>query len=93
LASQYDIPGDGDAYYGNPLPPEESLDEDEFGEDIADGYSPQSDPGAYPHGASRPTRSPGMKAWNVAWRVNSASLPTSPKGNRRFDRNRRRTNR
>jgi hypothetical protein len=52
LASQYDLPGDGDADYGNPLPPEESLDEDEFGEDIADGYSP----------AERPW---GVSAWGV----------------------------
>jgi hypothetical protein len=38
--SEYDLPDSGDVDYGNPLSPEESLDEDEFGEDIADGYSP-----------------------------------------------------
>jgi uncharacterized protein DUF5709 len=42
---EYD-PGDGDVDYGNPLSPEESLDQDEFGEDedIADGYSPAERP-------------------------------------------------
>src|SRR3954452_6213513 len=40
LMSEYELPGDGEVDYGNPLSPEESLDEDEFGEDISDGYSP-----------------------------------------------------
>src|SRR3954462_2883931 len=40
LMSEYELPGGGEVDYGNPLSPEESLDEDEFGEDIADGYSP-----------------------------------------------------
>ena len=41
--SDYDLPA-GDVDYGNPLSPEESLDEDEFGEDISDGYSPAERP-------------------------------------------------
>jgi hypothetical protein len=52
LVSEYDLPGSGDVDYGNPLSPEESLDEDEFGEDISDGYSP----------AERPW---GVTAWGV----------------------------
>jgi hypothetical protein len=52
LMSEYDLPGSGDVDYGNPLSPEESLDEDEFGEDISDGYSP----------AERPW---GVTAWGV----------------------------
>jgi hypothetical protein len=52
LVSDYDLPADGDVDYGNPLSPEESLDEEEFGEDIADGYSP----------AERPW---GVSAWGV----------------------------
>src|SRR3954464_11624954 len=52
LMSEYELPGDGEVDYGNPLSPEESLDEDEFGEDIADGYSP----------AERPW---GVSAWGV----------------------------
>jgi hypothetical protein len=50
--SEYDLPDPGDVDYGNPLSPEESLDEDEFGEDISDGYSP----------AERPW---GVSAWGV----------------------------
>ena len=50
--SEYDLSDSGDVDYGNPLSPEESLDEDEFGEDIADGYSP----------AERPW---GVSAWGV----------------------------
>jgi hypothetical protein len=42
--SEYDLPGSGDVDYGNPLSPEESLGEDEFGEDISDGYSPAERP-------------------------------------------------
>src|SRR3954464_5766164 len=52
LMSEYELPGDGEVDYGNPLSPEESVDEDEFGEDIADGYSP----------AERPER---VSAWGV----------------------------
>ena len=44
LVSEYELPGSGDVDYGNPLSPEESLDEAEFGEDIADGYSPAERP-------------------------------------------------
>jgi len=44
LVSDYDIPANGEVAYGNPLSPEESLDEDEFDEDIADGYSPAERP-------------------------------------------------
>jgi Family of unknown function (DUF5709) len=44
LVSEYDVSGDGDVGYGNPLSPEESLDQDEFGEDLADGYSPPERP-------------------------------------------------
>src|SRR3954466_7637655 len=54
LMTEYELPGDGDVDYGNPLSPEESLDEDEFGEDIADGYSP----------AERPW---GVSAWGVTY--------------------------
>src|SRR3954447_9573129 len=50
--SEHELSGDGDVDYGNPLTPEESLDEEEFGEDIADGYSP----------AERPW---GVSAWGV----------------------------
>jgi len=50
--SEYEFPDSGDVDYGNPLSPEESLDEDEFGEDITDGYSP----------AERPW---GVSAWGV----------------------------
>jgi hypothetical protein len=57
LASQYDLPGDGDADYGNPLSPEESLDEDSVGRTSLTAIRRQSDLGACPHGASRPTRS------------------------------------
>src|SRR4051812_33566757 len=52
LMSEYELPGSGDVDYGNPLSPEESLDEDEFGEDISDGYSP----------AERPS---GVSEWGV----------------------------
>src|SRR5919112_5673247 len=52
VAPEHDSPDDRDVDYGNPLSPEESLDEDEFGEDIADGYSP----------AERPW---GVSAWGV----------------------------
>jgi hypothetical protein len=52
LVSDHDLPGSGDVDYGNPLSPEESLDDGEFGEDIADGYSP----------AERPW---GVTAWGV----------------------------
>jgi hypothetical protein len=38
--SEYELSGNGEVDYGNPLSPEESLDEEVFGEDIADGYSP-----------------------------------------------------
>jgi hypothetical protein len=44
LMPEYELPDSGDVDYGNPLSPEESLDEDEFGEDIADGYSPAERP-------------------------------------------------
>src|SRR3954449_11721576 len=50
--SEHELSGDGDVDYGNPLSPEESLDEEEFGEDISDGYSP----------AERPW---GVSAWGV----------------------------
>src|SRR3954471_23371813 len=42
--SDYDLPDSGDVDYGNPLSPEESLGEDEFGEDISDGYTPAERP-------------------------------------------------
>src|SRR3954453_3205609 len=44
LMSEYELPGDGEGDYGNPFSPEESLDEDAVGEDIADGYSPADRP-------------------------------------------------
>ena len=44
VASEQEFPDDENVGYGNPLSPEESLDEDEFGEDIADGYSPTERP-------------------------------------------------
>ena len=50
--SEYDFPESRDVDYGNPLSPEESLDGEEFGEEIADGYSP----------AERPW---GVSAWGV----------------------------
>src|SRR4051794_28020506 len=80
LMSEYELPGDGEVDYGNPLSPEESLDEDEFGEDIADGYSPTERPWGVSAWGVTSTRRPGMKAWDVAGRVNGASSPTSPKG-------------
>jgi hypothetical protein len=52
VASEQEFPDDENVGYGNPLSPEESLDEDVFGEDIADGYSP----------AERPY---GVSAWGV----------------------------
>jgi Family of unknown function (DUF5709) len=52
LMSEYELSGSGDVDYGNPLTPEESVGEDEFGEDISDGYSP----------AERPW---GVSAWGV----------------------------
>jgi hypothetical protein len=52
VASEHEVPDDENVGYGNPLSPEESLDEDVFGEDIADGYSP----------AERPW---GVSAWGV----------------------------
>jgi hypothetical protein len=42
--SEYEPPDSGEVDYGNPLSPEESLDESEFGDDIADGYSPAERP-------------------------------------------------
>ncbi|WP_206340194.1 DUF5709 domain-containing protein [Blastococcus litoris] len=43
--SDRDLPDDdGNSGYGNPLSPEESVDEDVFGEDVADGYSPGERP-------------------------------------------------
>jgi hypothetical protein len=50
--SEFELSDDRDVDYGNPLSPEESLDEEEFGEDISDGYSP----------AERPW---GVSAWGV----------------------------
>jgi hypothetical protein len=51
--SEYDLSGYGCPDYGNPLSPEESLDQDEFGEDIADGYSPSERPwGVSPWGVT-----------------------------------------
>jgi len=50
--SEHELPDSADVDYGNPLSPEESLDEDVFGEDIADGYSP-------------PERPSGVTAWGV----------------------------
>ena len=50
--SEYELSGNQEVDYGNPLSPEESLDEEVFGEDIADGYSP----------AERPW---GVSAWGV----------------------------
>jgi hypothetical protein len=44
VVSEDDLSGQGEVDYGNPLSPEESLDEDQFGEDIADGYSPAERP-------------------------------------------------
>ena len=52
VASEHELRDDENVGYGNPLSPEESLDEDVFGEDIADGYSP----------AERPW---GVSAWGV----------------------------
>ena len=52
MAAEHEFPVDENVGYGNPLSPEESLDEDVFGEDIADGYSP----------AERPW---GVSAWGV----------------------------
>jgi hypothetical protein len=49
---EFEPSDDMDVGYGNPLSPEESLDEAVFGEDIADGYSP----------AERPW---GVSAWGV----------------------------
>ena len=42
--SEYGLPESGDVDYGNPLSPEESLDDDELGDDVADGYSPAERP-------------------------------------------------
>jgi hypothetical protein len=50
--SEYDFSESAEVDYGNPLSPEESLDDTEFGEDITDGYSP----------AERPW---GVTAWGV----------------------------
>ena len=52
MVSEFEFSDDANVGYGNPLSPEESLDEDVFGEDIADGYSP----------AERPW---GVSAWGV----------------------------
>jgi hypothetical protein len=75
LTSERAFPDDATVGYGNPLCPEESLDEDVLGEDIADGYSPAERPRGVSAWGSRSTRSPGTSGWDVAWLVNDPNSP------------------
>jgi hypothetical protein len=65
---------------GIPLSPEESLDQDRFGEDIGDGYSPAERRWGVSAWASRPARSPGEKAWDGRLAREQRELTDEPEG-------------